>query len=228
VRSDDLAGATHTQNRSFEFAMALTLPAAVALMVIPFTIVRVLFERGAFTAADTEATGLALAAFAAGLPAFVAIKVFQPAYFAREDTRTPTIQAGISVAVNVAGSLALFPFFGHVGIAAATSLAALVNAAMLWIVLVRRGHARADALLVRRVALLAFASVLMGIALWFGADLLDPWLRSRSEMVAGPALAVLCAAGVAIYGAATVLTGAVDVRRYGKAILDRRRDRSSG
>jgi putative peptidoglycan lipid II flippase len=223
LRTDDLGGALHTQNRSFEFAMALTLPAAVALMVIPFTIVRVLFERGAFGPADTEATGLALAAFAAGLPAFVAIKVFQPSYFAREDTRTPTIQGGISVAVNVAGSLAMFPFVGHVGIAAATSLAALVNAVMLWVVLVRRGHARADALLVRRVALLALASGLMGAALWFGADFADPWLRSRSELTAGLALAALCGFGIAVYAAATVLTGAVDVRRYGRAILERRR-----
>jgi putative peptidoglycan lipid II flippase len=228
LRSDDPDSAIHTQNRAFEFAMALTLPAAVALMVIPFTIVRILFERGAFTAADTEATGLALAAFAAGLPAFVAIKVFQPSYFAREDTRTPTIQGGISVAVNVAGSLALFPWYGHVGIAASTALAALVNAIMLWVVLVRRGHARSDALLVRRVALLALASGLMGIALWFGADALDPWLTSRSDLTAGLALAALCAGGLAVYALATVVTGAVDVKRYGRAILDRRRRAGGG
>ena len=70
----------HTQNRAIEFAAALTLPATVALLVIPGPIVAVLFERGAFTAADTAATAPALAAYAAGLPAFVAIKVLQPAY----------------------------------------------------------------------------------------------------------------------------------------------------
>ncbi len=79
----------HTQNRSIEFAAALTLPAAVALFVIPYPIIAVLFERGAFSAADTAATAPALAAYAVGLPAFVAIKVLQPAFFAREDTRTP-------------------------------------------------------------------------------------------------------------------------------------------
>ena len=81
--------AHHAQNRAIEFAAALTLPATVALFVIPGAIINVLFERGAFTAADTAATAPALAAYAAGLPAFVAIKVLQPAYFAREDTRTP-------------------------------------------------------------------------------------------------------------------------------------------
>ncbi len=223
VRSGEPETAIHTQNRAFEFAMALTLPAAVALLAIPFTIVRILFERGAFTAADTEATGLALAAFAVGLPAFVAIKVLQPAYFAREDTRTPTIQGGISVAVNVGGSLALFPAFGHVGIAAATALAALVNAVMLWVVLARRGHAASDRLLARRVPLLALASLLMGAALVLGASLLEPWLRDPSDLVAGLALLALCAGGAAVYAAAAVLTGAIDVKRYRRMIFDRRR-----
>jgi putative peptidoglycan lipid II flippase len=223
LRSDTPETAVHTQNRALEFAMALTLPAAVALVAIPFTIVRILFERGAFDAEDTQATGMALAAFAVGLPAFVAIKVFQPSYFAREDTRTPTIQAGISVAVNVAASLALFPLVGHVGIAAGTSIAAAVNAVMLLVTLIRRGHFQGDALLVRRLTLLTLASLVMGAALLGGADLLDPWLRDRSELVSGLALLALCGGGVVVYGLIAVVTGAVDVRRYGRALLARRR-----
>ena len=106
-----------------------------------------LFERGAFTAADTAATAPALAAYAAGLPAFVAIKVLQPGFFAREDTRTPMWYGGISMVVNVVGAFALFHFFGHVGIAAATSLVAWVNTALLAVTLHRRGHLAADAAL---------------------------------------------------------------------------------
>ena len=79
-----------SQNRSLEFAMLLTLPAAVALASIAAEpIIRVLFERGAFTATDTAATACGARRFAIGLPSFVLIKVFQPAFFAREDTRTP-------------------------------------------------------------------------------------------------------------------------------------------
>jgi putative peptidoglycan lipid II flippase len=225
LRSGEPETAMHTQNRSLEFAMALTLPATVALVAIPFTIMRVLFERGAFTAADTTATGWAVAAFAAGLPAFVAIKVFQPSYFAREDTKTPTLQGGISVAVNVAGSLAMFPWIGHVGIAAATSLAAWVNAVMLLVVLIRRGHFVWDRLLTRRLVLLALASLVMGGALVIGADLMEPWLRDERELVSGTALLALCAGGFVVYGLATVLSGAVDVKRYARAILERRRRR---
>jgi len=181
----------------------------------------VLFERGAFTAADTVATADALIAFAAGLPAFVAIKVFQPSFYAREDTRTPTIQGGISVAVNVVASLALFPFIGHVGIAAATSLAAWVNALMLVIELHRRGHFKTDALLVRRLALLAVASLVMGAALLFGENLVDARLHSGRQLIQIVWLLGLCVSGMAVYGLATVLTGAVDVRRYAKAVVGR-------
>jgi putative peptidoglycan lipid II flippase len=223
VRSDSLDSLFHTQNRALEFAMALTLPATVALCAIPYTIMRVLFERGAFTAADTVATADALIAFAAGLPAFVAIKVFQPSFYAREDTRTPTIQGGISVVVNIVASLALFPFIGHVGIAAATSLAAWVNAVMLVIELIRRGHFKADALLMRRLTLLAVASLMMGAALLGGESLIDAHLTGGRQLAQGLWLLLLCLWGMAVYGLATVLTGAVDVRRYLKAVLARGR-----
>jgi putative peptidoglycan lipid II flippase len=223
VRSDSLDSIFHTQNRALEFAMSLTLPATVALCAIPYTIMRVLFERGAFTAADTVATADALIAFAAGLPAFVAIKVFQPSFYAREDTRTPTIQGGISVVVNIVASLALFPFIGHVGIAAATSLAAWVNAVMLVIELIRRGHFKADALLLRRLTLLAIASLMMGAALLGGESLIDAHLTGGRQLAQGLWLLLLCLWGMAVYGLATVLTGAVDVRRYLKAVLARGR-----
>src|SRR5205814_8472469 len=114
------------QNRAFEFAAAMPLPAAVALLIIPEPIIRVLFERGAFTAADTAATAPALAAYALGLPAFVAIKVLQPAYFARADTTTPMWYGAISMLVNVAGAIALVVPFGALGIAAALSLSGWV------------------------------------------------------------------------------------------------------
>jgi putative peptidoglycan lipid II flippase len=89
LRAENHEAVMESQNRSLEFAMLLTVPAAVALAVVPGPIVAGLFERGAFTAADTPPTAYALGIFALGLPSFVMIKVFSPAYFAREDTKTP-------------------------------------------------------------------------------------------------------------------------------------------
>ena len=70
--------------------MLLALPATAALLTMPEAVVAVLFERGAFSPEDTRRTAAALAAFAAGLPAFILAKVLQPGFFAREDTRTPS------------------------------------------------------------------------------------------------------------------------------------------
>ncbi|MES2906289.1 MAG: murein biosynthesis integral membrane protein MurJ [Pseudomonadota bacterium] len=102
-----------TQNRAMEFSMLLTLPAAVALIAVPHSLIAGLFERGAFTATDTLVVGNILAAFGFGLPAFVLIKILSPAFFAREDTKTPMMIAFFSTGVNIIVSLLLFPQFGN-------------------------------------------------------------------------------------------------------------------
>src|SRR5690606_9884865 len=96
---------------------------------------------------------------------FVLVKVFSPAFFAREDTRTPMLYAGVAVAVNVTLSLALFPFLAHVGIAIATSTAGWVNAALLIGTLHRRSLFGVDDALRKRLPLLGLASLLMGLCL---------------------------------------------------------------
>ncbi|MFO1184734.1 MAG: murein biosynthesis integral membrane protein MurJ [Bauldia sp.] len=206
---DDVA--LHSQNRAIELAAALTLPAAVALFAIPAPILAVLFQRGAFTAADTAATAPALAAYAAGLPAFVAIKVLQPGFFAREDTRTPMRHGGIALVVNVIAAFALFPFFGHVGIAAATSIAAWINTLLLARTLVGRGQLRADAALAKRLPLLALAAALMGAGVFAAALAAAPLLADGALLIRLAALAGLVLFGLFLFAILAVVTGAVDV-----------------
>ncbi|PLX38181.1 MAG: murein biosynthesis integral membrane protein MurJ [Hyphomicrobiales bacterium] len=214
LRSGNHDGVHHTQNRALEFSLVLTLPATAALIVIAGPIVQVLFERGAFTAASTTATAPALAAFAAGLPAFVLIKVFSPGFFAREDTATPMWFAGVGMVVNVAGSLALFPFFEHVGIAIATSVAGWINAGLLGFTLWRRGDFRADKLLIKRLPLIAVASVIMGAVIWGAAELLDNLLASPLLAVRAAALGAIVVLGAVVFFGACQATGAVDLKRY--------------
>ncbi|MFT6944059.1 MAG: putative peptidoglycan lipid II flippase, partial [Yoonia sp.] len=83
LRAGDDAGGRDAFNRASEISLALTIPASVALMVIPLPLVSVLFERGAFTSDDTTATALAVAIYGLGLPAFVLQKTLQPLFFAR-------------------------------------------------------------------------------------------------------------------------------------------------
>jgi len=208
LRAEDEAGAMNVQNRAFEFAMLLTLPAALALAVISEPIIKVLFERGAFDAADTQATALALGAYAFGLPAFVLAKVFSPGFFAREDTVTPMRFAAISIAVNIAGSLALFYLIGFVGIAIATTLSAWVNAGLLGFRLRQLGHFKADARLKKRLPLLLLASALMGGALYGGSLLAAPYLTGLLPVKAA-ALAVLVAGGGLVFAGFCQITGAM-------------------
>ncbi len=105
--------ASNLQNRSVEFTLFLTLPAAAALLVMSEPIVRLLFERGKFSPDSTLVVSNILAIYGLGLPAFVLIKAFIPGFFAREDTRTPMIFAAISVAVNVSLAISLFPISGR-------------------------------------------------------------------------------------------------------------------
>ena len=215
LRAGDMAAVNDSQNRSLEFAMLLTMPAAIALAVIPSQIVSVLFQRGAFTPADTAATSAALAIFALGLPAFVLIKVFSPAYFAREDTRSPMRYAAISLTANTAGSAALFFLFReigimpHLGIAVATTLGGWLNAALLWGGLSRNGNFATDTRTRRNLLLIVLASLVMGAELVAAAVGLAPWFAPANPLhVRAAALAALVLAGAAAYFAIAYALGA--------------------
>ncbi|MEO0670862.1 MAG: murein biosynthesis integral membrane protein MurJ [Pseudomonadota bacterium] len=205
LRAGDTAGALDTQNRALEFALMLTIPAAIGLALAADPILSVLFERGAFDAEAREKTALALQAFAVGLPAFVLIKVFQPAFFAREDTATPMRYAGYNLVTNVVLSLALFfgihqatgpdAGLGYVGIAIATSVAGWVNAWLLWRRLGQDGAYRADAGLRRAIPIIFAAAVVMGLALVAGLIGLAPWLAPEAGLAVRAAALALAIGG---------------------------------
>jgi putative peptidoglycan lipid II flippase len=216
-----------SQNRSLEFALLLTVPAAAALAIVPTEIVTVLFERGAFTAADTPATAYALAIFALGLPSFVMIKVFSPAYFAREDTATPMRYAAISLTANTLGSIGLFFLFRsmglmpHLGIAVATTLGGWLNAGLLYRTLAKRGEFVGDARL-RAPCRASGLPPRHGVALWIVATALA-WFAPGGTAVRFGALAVV-GAGLLVYAVATFFRG-IDRRQLRSRL---RRNPSTG
>jgi putative peptidoglycan lipid II flippase len=212
LSSGEDARAMDTQNRGMELALFLTFPAMIALIVAAEPIVRGLFQYGHFSAADTVRCSWALAGYSLGLPSYVLVKVLTPGYYARHDTRTPVRYAVLSVGVNLAGNLILIPVlarfgYGHVGPPLATALSSTANVWMLYATLAKRGHFIADAQLRRRIPRLALAALLMGIAIFGIAQLLEPWLTARIwERYA--ALTVLVGTGVAVYAIACFLTRA--------------------
>lgn len=210
VRTDDGAGARNSFNRAAEFSLALTLPAAVALIIMPGPIVDVLFGRYAFTAADVAATSAAVMIFAIGLPAFVLQKVLQPVFFAREDTKTPLKYAIVSMVVNTIISAGGAPVIGYLAIPIGTVVAGWLQVLLLWRGARGFGDAASpDQQLATRLPRLIFASIVMGAAIWFGADILADALATPGLRWA--ALLGLVAVGGAIYGAAALAFRAISL-----------------
>ena len=210
LRAGNEAGAAASQNRALELSLFLTLPAAFALMAIPAPIIHTVFEHGAFSRADTLAVAPAVLAFAAGLPAFSMTKVFQPGFYAREDTKTPMRFAIISVIVNIVASIALSQWFGHVGIALATTLAAWVNCVLLGLTLSRRGLFSLDERSRVRLPRIVVSGIFMGILLLAGAwALRDNYAEGRGFMAAAWGLLLLVTGGGLSYFAIAHLTGAM-------------------
>ena len=206
-------------NRASEFALLLTVPASVALMIIPDQIVAVLFERGAFGVAETKATASALIAYSLGLPAYVMIKVLGPGFFAREDTVTPVKIAALCVAFNLALNLLLMGPLLHVGIALATAISAWVNAGLMVLVLRRRGHLILDARFKRVVPRLLLTSAVMAAAVVLSKGYLID-LTGANALAPGLALAVVIAIGLSVFVATA---GLLRVARLSdiKRMLDR-------
>jgi putative peptidoglycan lipid II flippase len=201
------AEAMATQNRGLELALFFTLPATVALVICGVPIITGLLQHGHFDATDAVKTGQALAAFSIGLPSYVLVKVLTPGYYARHDTKTPMRFAMISIAVNLALNVAFILPLKHVGPPLATALASTVNVWMLYHTLKKRGQFEPDGRLKRRVPRLAIAAVLMGVALYFVAPVVTPYLVGAIlRRAAG--LIVLVTAGLAVYAVACFLTGA--------------------
>lgn len=220
LRSSNFKEATNLQNRSVEFTLLLTLPAAAAFLVMSEPIVRLLFEHGNFTAQSTHVVSSILGIYGLGLPAFVLIKAFIPGFFAREDTKTPMIFAGISVAVNVTLAITLFPLFSAKGIAVAEISAGWVNAILLFVTLVKRGHWGNDTLLLRRIPRLFCASVIMAILLYYAIGFLTfPLSAAASFSLRAISVGGLVLAAMIIYFSLAILLGATSLSTVKKGLL---------
>jgi putative peptidoglycan lipid II flippase len=199
LRDGKKDGIARAQSRALELAVGLALPAMLGLIVLAEPIVRVLFEHGAFSAADTAATSQALVFLALGLPAQVLVKAISPAFFARENTLAPLL-ATLKAFVIAAGAAVLFShLFGASGIAAAIAFGAWSNASS-----VIRGAATfgvsLDAAARRRLPRIIASALLMGAPLWLAADLARPFLSNSHVLVQAAVLLALIAAGVVTYG----------------------------
>lgn len=217
LRAGDDAGSQDALSRAGEMSMALTVPSAIALIVIPGPLISVLFGRGAFGETDVAATALAVAVYGAGLPAFVLQKVLQPLYFAREDTRTPFRYAVLAMIVNAVVAIGMALGFGFIGAAVGTSVAGW---AMVWLLL--RGTsgfgevAQFDDRFRTRLPRIVLAASVMGAVLLVLASLLAPMLATPGVRSLG--LLVLITTGVIVYFGVGHAIGAFKLSEFRRAL----------
>jgi len=208
------------QLRAVELAVGLALPAMLGLIGLSTPIVRLLFEHGAFTSVDTDATSHALTFLALGLPAQVLVKAISPAFFAREDTLAPLLATLKAFVVAIASAVLLGHFFGPNGIAAALSLGAWSHA----LALLSRGSASfglsLDAAARRRLPRIAAAALAMGGLVWLAATFVLPLTAGSARAVC---LFTLIAGAIAVYA---LLLAALGVTGWRQAVAALKQSRN--
>ena len=223
IKAEDSIGGRQAFSRAGEISLALTVPCAVALVVVPLPMVSVLFERGATGPDDSASIALAVALYGLGLPAFVLQKVLQPLYFAREDTRSPFRYALVAMVVNAAVAIGLAPVIGWIAPAIATTLAGWIMVAQLSFGARRFGEvAQFDDRFRRRSWRICLASAIMGAAMWGTLLILGPLFGEAGWRYL--ALLVLLAVGAASYGIVGQAMGAFRLSEFRNALRRKPRD----
>jgi putative peptidoglycan lipid II flippase len=204
ITAGDEIGARNAQNRAVELTLLLSVPCLVAFLLVPELIMRALFTRGAFTAADAHAAALTLLAYAIGLLPFVLMRSATVTFLARGDTMTPVKALSVAVVVNVALKVLLMDRYAQVGLAFATSVGAWVNLTLLVWLASRQKLIAADRRLLQSIAKLVIAGAALALALYFCqrpvAELFKSWTYLRDEMILLSHIVI----GACVYGVAVL------------------------
>lgn len=195
-----------TLDWALRWVVVIALPAAVALMVLAAPLVVTLFQYGAFTPFDAQMTQYALIAFAVGLPAFIAIKVLAPGYYARQDTKTPVRVGVIALLANIVFNAILIWPLAHVGLALATALSGVLNAGLLYRGLRKTGIYVPSGDWRRLWWQVGIATAAMGLAL-LPASLETVFFVAASGLMRVLVLGGWIAVGLAVYGTVMLAMG---------------------
>jgi len=190
----------------------LTLPAALSLGLIAVPLLATFFQGGAFGAQDVLMTRNALAGYSVGLTGMLLVKVLAPAFYARQDIRTP-VKIGIITLIATQimnlvfiGLLKHYGYAQHAGLALATGLGACINSAILFYLLRKRGIFQPEPGWLKFIVKILLALLVLGLVLWFGMGTEQHWLTTHgwSRIIH---LTWLVALGLVAYFAALAILG---------------------
>jgi putative peptidoglycan lipid II flippase len=201
--------------------LMLNVPATVGLMVLATPIVRVIFERSAFTPSDTAATAAALQFYSIGLIGYSVVRITSPVFYALGQSRTPVAVSVATVLLNAALNLALVRVMGYRGLALGTSIAALFNATLLMFLLNRRLDGIEGLRGAGAMARIVVASALMGGAAMAANSILGAWLPGSGLVVQVVRLSATIGAALGVLSAAAYV---LKIREFldGVALVTRR------
>lgn len=206
--AEESAGSfSDTLDWGMRWVLVVATPSALGLILLAGPILTTIFQHGEFSPRDVHMASLSLMAYATGLVGFMFIKVLVPGYFARQDTRTPVRVGIIALVANLIMNLALVVPLAHAGLALATSLAAFLNAGLLYRGLRREGIHRPRPGWAGFVTKIAFANLVMVVflfsfrgepSLWIEADITLRVARLSLMVIGGAAVYALCLAAAGI------------------------------
>lgn len=209
VTSKDIQKGGQLFTQALFFALLLALPAAVALIVSGQSIISVLFERGEFTRLATIETGRILSAYAWGMPAIVIWVVYTRLFFAKKDTKTPMVISLKTTVYDVVFSVVLAYFYGVVGIAWGTSIAAWIRVLMFYLASRDLVYAKLTSGFIKRSTFLGASVILMALFLWGFETYVESYLYSGDLFQEIAALTGLVFGGMLVYAIGLSVTKAI-------------------
>ena len=221
----DVAAVRRTVSRGLRLMLTVMVPAAVGLAVLATPIVRVVFEHGVFTAADTPATARALVAYAPGIVGYAAVRLTAPVFYAFGTSLTPALVSVLTVGLNIVLNLVLVRTLGYAGLALGTTIASWLNAGLLLVLL----HRRLGGIEARSLADTFWRSCLaagaMGVAVAAADGMVAGVAAESGVLTAGLILGGEIALGLVVLAAAARLLGIAEFDRAREQILGRLRAR---
>jgi len=169
-KTDDFSASLDSGLR---WVVLLGLPAAAGLFFLAQPMLATLFQYNAFSTSDVDSASLSLMAYAVGLPAFILVKVLVPGFTARQDMKTPVRIGVLAVAANMLMSVTLVFFFQHAGLALATSLAAFLNAGLLFRALRKEGIFKPQRGWASFIVKVLMANLIVGVIYFYDYSLMQ-------------------------------------------------------
>jgi putative peptidoglycan lipid II flippase len=208
IKSGENEDAIKLQNAALEVGLILVIPATLALTVLAYPIISSLFERGKFTSDESFFVARALMLYSFGLPSYVLVKVMEPAFFARGDTKTP-MKIAINCLINnaILNTIFFACSFGYVGIVLASVISTYLNLTLLITNLIRKKHFRFEPDFSKKLARILIPSLVMALTLWLMREFFSrsDYLGKISE------LAIMIAVGLLVYGISAYLSGSLNL-----------------